>query len=227
MQDNASTTSAANRLTRNLLRCGVAAGPFYVIIGFAQVLTREGFDARRHALSLLSNGDLGWIQILNFLASGFLVIAGALGLRTVLRGSRGGTWAPLLLGGYGVGLIGAGVFVADPGLGFPPGAALESTGMSRSGLLHFVFGGLGFYALIGASFVFARRFKSLKQTPWSVYSLITGLGFLVSFAAIASGSSSPATILAFYAAVSWVWAWHSAVYLKVMHDVPGLAPGTL
>jgi len=61
-------------------------------------------------------------------------------------------------------LIGVGVFVADPGLGFPPGASLESTGMSRSGLLHFVFGGLGFYALIGASFVFARRFKSLKQT---------------------------------------------------------------
>jgi len=182
---------------------------------------REGFDVRRHALSLLSNGDLGWIQILNFLASGVLVIAGAIGLRRVLKGSRGGTWAPVLLGGYGIGLIGAAVFVADPGLGFPPGAALESTGMSRSGLLHFVFGGFGFYALIGASFVFAHRFKTLKQAQWSVYSLITGLGFLVSFAVIASGSTSPAVILAFYAAVIWVWAWHSAVYLSVMRGMPG------
>ncbi|MDQ3171837.1 MAG: DUF998 domain-containing protein [Acidobacteriota bacterium] len=224
MQDNVSSASAGTPLTRNLLRCGIAAGPLYVIVGLAQVATREGFDVRRHALSLLSNGDLGWIQILNFVASGFLVIAGAIGLRKVLRGSRGGTWAPLLLVGYGVGLIGAGVFVADPGLGFPPGASPESTDMSRSGLLHFVFGGFGFYALIGASFVFSRRFKSLKETPWSVYSLITGLGFLVSFAAIASGSKSPAVILAFYAAVLWVWAWHSAVCLKVMRDVPGLAP---
>jgi len=224
VNDNVSMTGAANRPTDNLLRCGIAAGPFYIIVGLAQVATREGFDVRRHALSLLSNGDLGWIQILNFLASGFLVIAGAVGLRKVLRRSRGGTWAPLLLAGYGVGLIGAGVFVADPGLGFPPGASPEATGMSRSGLLHFVFGGLGFYALIAASFVFARRFKMLKQTPWSVYSLITGLGFLVSFASIASGSTSPTIILAFYAAVVWVWAWHSAVYLKVMRDMPGSAP---
>ena len=216
MNDNVSTAGAANRLTENLLRCGIAAGPLYVIVGLAQVATREGFDVRRHALSLLSNGDLGWIQILNFLASGFLVIAGAMGLRKVLRGSRGGTWAPLLLVGYGVGLIGAGVFVADPGLGFPPGASLASTGMSRSGLLHFAFGGFGFYTLIGASFVFARRFTTLQETRWSIYSVITGLGFLVSFAAIASGSTSPATILAFYAAVVWVWAWHSAVYLKML-----------
>jgi len=91
--------------------------------------------------------------------------------------------------------------------------------MSRSGLLHFVFGGFGFYALIGASFVLARRFKSLKQTWWSVYSLVTGTGFLASFAAIASGSTSPATILAFYAAVIWVWAWLSAVCVKVMTDM--------
>jgi len=96
MNDNVSTAGGANRLTENLLRCGIAAGPLYVIVGLAQVATREGFDVRRHALSLLSNGDLGWIQILNFLASGFLVIAGAKGLRKVLRGSRGGTWAPLL-----------------------------------------------------------------------------------------------------------------------------------
>ena len=218
MNENESTTSAANRRTLNLIRCGITAGPFYVIVGLAQALTREGFDMRRHALSLLSNGDLGWIQILNFVVSGFLVIAGAMGLRKVLRGSRGGTWAPRLLVGYGVGLIGAGVFVADPGLGFPPDVAVASTGMSRNGLLHFIFGGFGFYALIAASFVLASRFKGQKEMSWSVYSLITGLGFLVSFGAVASGSLSPATILAFYAAVLWVWVWHSAVYLKVLRD---------
>jgi hypothetical protein len=41
-----------------------------------QMLVRDGFDIRRHALSLLTNGDLGWIQILNFVLTGLLVIAG-------------------------------------------------------------------------------------------------------------------------------------------------------
>ncbi len=63
--------------TRALLSCGMAAGPVYVLVGLAQVLTREGFDVRRHALSLLSNGHWGWIQIANVFACGALVVAGA------------------------------------------------------------------------------------------------------------------------------------------------------
>jgi len=194
------------------------AGPLYLIVGLAQALTREGFDMRRHALSLLSNGDLGWIQIGNFLLSGILVIAGAVGLRRRLRGSRGGTWGPRFLIGYGVGLIGAGVFVADPGSGFPPGTPMQSVGMSTSGLLHFVFGGFGFYALIAACFVFALRFKIHKVTSWAAYSVFTGIGFFVSFMTIASGSTSPAVILGFYVAVAWVWLWHTLVYTKFSRD---------
>lgn len=204
--------------TQPLLRCGILAGPLYLIVGFAQALTREGFDVSRHALSLLSNGELGWIQVGNFLVSGILVIAGATGLRRVLRGSRGGTWVPILLAGYGVGLLGAGVFKADPGLGFPPGTPLQSTGMSTSGMLHFAFGGFGFYALIAACMVWARRSQGVKESSWTIYSVVTGIGFLVSFAAVASGSQSSATILAFYAAVTWVWIWHTALYLKVRRE---------
>ena len=215
MKNDTPTAGDAGGLTGGLLGCGAVAGAFYVFVGLAQVLTREGFDMRRHPLSLLSNGDLGWVQIGNFLVSGILVIAGAIGLRQALRGSRGGTWAPVLLAGYGVGLMGAGLFVADPGAGFPPGTPPQSTSMTRSGLLHFVFGGIGFYALIAAALVLARRFWTLQQAAWAMYSVITGVGFLVSFAAIASGSTSPAILLAFYAAVAWVWAWHTAVYLKV------------
>jgi hypothetical protein len=187
------------------------AGPFYVAIGLAQILTREGFDIRRHALSLLSNGDLGWIQVANFLVSGTLVIFGAVGVRRVLSGQQGGTWGPILLGVYGVGLIGAGIFAADPGRGFPPGMP-ETTAMSTSGLLHFVFGGIGFYALIGACLVFARRFAQARRRGWAVFSAATGVGFFAAFAAIASGSTSVAVMLGFYAAVAWIWAWHTAVH---------------
>ena len=93
----------------------MVAGPLYTIVGLIQAFTR-------HALSLLENGDLGWIEITTFLLSGLLFVAGAIGMRQVMRGSRGGTWGPILLGIYGLGLIGAGFFSADPALGFPPGS---------------------------------------------------------------------------------------------------------
>lgn len=205
--------------TSALLLCGIAAGPLYIIVGIAQMLTRQGFDIRLHALSLLSNGDFGWIQIANFLVSGALVMAGAVGTRHLLQSRRGGVWGPILLGAYGVGLIGAGIFVADPGRGFPPGTPMEPTGITSAGVLHFVFGGIGFYALIAACFVFVRRFASLGRPAWAAYSALTGIGFFLAFAAIASGSTSTAVMLTFYAAVAWIWIWHSALSITLLSEV--------
>src|SRR5262249_17268469 len=91
-----------SRLTKPLLMLGAIAGPLYILVGLAQMLTREGFDFRRHALSLLSNGEFGWIQIANFLVSGILVIAGAVGCRLTLRSQPAGLWGPILLGLYGI-----------------------------------------------------------------------------------------------------------------------------
>ena len=205
---------------RLLLACSAAAGPAYIVIGLAQILARDGFDVRRHALSLLSNGDFGWIQVANFLLAGTFVIAGAVGIRRLLHPGRGGTWGPVLLCLYGIGLIGAGVFIADPSAGFPPGAPADPGGMSRSGLLHFAFGAIGFYALIAACFVFARRFAGIGRPGWAVYSAATGIFFLGSFVAIASGPPSEATMLVFYAAVALVWLWHSALSITLLREVP-------
>ena len=213
--------TAGARTTARLLTLGAAAGPWYLAVGLAQVLTRDGFDVRRHAISQLSNGDLGWIQIVNFLVSGALVIAGAIGARRLLRGTRGGTWGPLLLGIYGLGLLGAGVFIADPGRGFPPGSP-ESTALSRNGLLHFVFGGIGFYALIAAGVVFARRFALRRRRGLATYSIVTAIGFFASFAAIASGSTAAAVMLTFYAAVTWIWIWHSSLSLTLRNGSAAL-----
>jgi hypothetical membrane protein len=190
-------SNASQRLTQAMLCAGIAAGPLYLLTGCIQALTREGFDMRRHAFSLLSNGDVGWIQIANFMVSGLFVIVGAIGVRCVLKSEMGGTWGPLLLVIYGVGLIGAGIFVADPGRGFPPGVPMQSTDMSRNGMLHFVFGGVGFFGLIAACVVFARRFFKLRRMGWATYSVVTGVLFLASFAAIASGSTATVIMLGF------------------------------
>lgn len=212
------SSDSSRAATRALLSCGSAAGLVYVAVGIAQILTREGFDMRRHALSLLSNGDLGWIQIANFLCCGLLVIAGAVGARRALHPGRGGTWLPILFAIYGLGLIGAGIFVADPGGGFPPGTP-SSTTMTRSGVLHFVFGGIGFYAIIAACFVATHRFSKEGRPGWATYSAVSGAFFFISFAAIASGTTSAAVLLTFYAAVAWIWAWLSAVMIEIRKHV--------
>lgn len=204
--------------TRALLTCGTAAGPVYVLVGLVQVLTREGFDVRRHALSQMSNGAWGWLQTANFFVCGALVVAGAAGVRQALHPGRAGTSGPVLLALYGFGLIGAGVFPADPGQGFPPGAPTV-TRMTTAGLMHFVCGGIGFYALMAACVVFARRFAAFDQRAWAIYSAVSGLLFFVSFAAIASGQTRPAFMLGFYAAVMWIWGWHSTLHHRLREDV--------
>jgi hypothetical protein len=216
------SSETITKVTRALLACGVVAGPLYVVVGLIQMLIRDGFDIRRHALSLLSNGELGWIQISNFLLSGLLVIAGAAGMRRVLRGSWGGRWGPPLIGVYGLGLIGAGLFRADPALGFPPGLPSGDYGtVSWHGMLHFVSGGIGFLALIAACFVFARRFAAIKQRGWAIYSLVTGVLFFVAFVGIASGSKGAGVSVAFAMAVVLGWAWISAMMARLTSALSG------
>ena len=216
-------TSSDAKLTRVLLLCSVIAGPLYVIVGVIETFTRPGYDPTRHDLSLMSNGDWGWIHISLLILTGLLTIAGAVGMRRVLRGGRGGTWGPLLLGIYGLGLIGAGFFTADPALGFPPGTPADAHAISWHGLLHFICGGIGFLGLIAACFVFARRFAAQRQRGWAAYCVATGVIYLAAFAGIAVGSNSvgvitTVVILAFSVAVVLGWAWVSAMAAKLLSE---------
>src|SRR5687768_11812905 len=108
---------ATARTRGTLLACAAAAGPLYVAAGLVQALTRDGFDLARHPLSLLSNGALGWIHITTVVVAGVLTVLGAAGL----RGYLGSRWAARLVALYGIGLVAAGAFVADPMDGFPVG----------------------------------------------------------------------------------------------------------
>jgi hypothetical membrane protein len=202
----------AARITRSLLGYGVIAGPLYVVVSLAQALTRDGFDPTRHAWSLLSNGDHGWIQITNFIVTGLMTVAGAVGLRRALAPGRGGTWAPVLVGVYGTSLVGAGIFRADPAQGFPAGTPGTTT-VSWHGMLHFTLGGVGFLCLIAACFVLASRFARDGRSRLAWFSRVTGVAFLAGFAGIASGSHGPTT-LAFVAAVLVVCAWLSTVSVR-------------
>jgi len=199
---------------RALLLAGAVAGPLYLVVGLIEAFTRPGFDIRRHDLSLLANGDLGWIHMADLIVTGLLVVAGAVGMRGALASGRGRTWGPLLLGVYGIGLIGAGFFVADPALGFPPGTPADAHNVSWHGLMHFVSGGVGFLSLIAGCFVFARRFAGRRERGWAAYSIVTGVVFLLAFAGIATGSGNGWTILGFWIGVVLAFSWITAMALR-------------
>jgi len=219
------STNTKTRTTKALLTCGVIAGPLYLIVSLLQVFTREGFDFTRHSWSLLSNGDLGWIQIANFFLAGILTIACAMGMRRALISGRGHTWGPLLIALYGVGLIGASIFVADPMNGFPVGTPLGNpVSVSTSGLMHLVSGSIGFLGLIAACFVFASRFKSLNELGWAKYSITTGVIFLLAFLGVASGAQQNGGILVFVTlsftlAVILGWTWISIVSARLIKSL--------
>jgi len=209
----------ADRITKSLLGYGVIVGPVYVLSVAIQAVTRAGFDPLRHEASLLANGDRGWIQILTFVLTGAMTIAAAVGIRRALDTGRTANWAAVLLAGYGAGLVGAGVFRADPSMGFPPGAPAGRAPVSWHGMLHVLCASIGFACLIAACFVVAARFSRDGQRDWAWYSRLTGALFAGGFAAIASGSGSPVVVLFFTAVVVMAWVWLTAVSVKLYRSV--------
>ncbi|GBP99743.1 DUF998 domain-containing protein [Streptomyces spongiicola] len=205
----------ARPAARALLAGAAAAGPLFLGAGLTQGLTRDGFDFTRNALSQLSLGDLGWIQITAFLLTGVLLLAGAAGMSRALRGTPGGTWAPRLIGVFGGSFLLAGVFAADPGAGFPAGAPeARAVSLSAHGAVHMFAGMVGYLALCAAFLVLARHFATQGRRGWAVASRIAPAVVLAGFAGSSAG------VLAFTAGAGLGLLWLTAVTARLMAAVP-------
>ncbi|MDP3858941.1 MAG: DUF998 domain-containing protein [Stagnimonas sp.] len=163
--------------TRRLLAAGILASPLVLAVEFTLAFTREGFDLRRHASSQLALGDGGWVQSLNFIVAGLLMLAFSLGLRRTLEGQAGGRWAPGLMAVFALSHVGVGIFSTDPAFGFPPGpgtpAGLPAYDQaSTHAVLHSVFGFVGFNALAAACAVLAWHFHRRGETRWCAVALL-------------------------------------------------------
>src|SRR5262249_36302466 len=115
-----------------------------------------------------------------FLVAGLLPLGFAIGLgraRRMLGGFRRG---PVLIGLWGIGLLGAGMFTTDPVSGYASGIdnPLEST---QHGRLHDRFSVPGFIALMVACFVYARHFAKRGNRGWAMYSALSGVAFGAAF----------------------------------------------
>jgi len=163
-------SNVSNRL---LLAAGAFGPPLFVVVLVIEGATRPGYSAWRHYGSQLATGDGGWVQVVNFIVYGLLILGFAVGLRRALQSGRASIAAPVLVGAYGLALVVAGVFVTDPTLGYPPGAAEVHT---THGLIHGLAGLATFSFLTAACLAMAFRFAwDPASRGWRTYSLSTAL----------------------------------------------------
>jgi len=172
---------------RALLWCGAIGAPLFVAVFLIEdavpAIRPPGYNPLRHPVSSLAIGQFGWIQVANFLATGVLLLGFAAGLRFAQRRYNGGIWAPVLIGLIAIGLIGAGVFTADPLSGYPPGTPAVPVGAARTahGVLHQTFSALVFLGLPAACCVLGYRFARSGRKWWARYSIGTAVMFLTGF----------------------------------------------
>ena len=200
-------TCKTSLVDRTLLSSGGIAALLFCGISTHEMLTRPGFDIRRHAISMLSLGDRGWVMAATFISAGVLTLLCAIGLRRVLSG---GAWLPLLIGLYGLGLVLAGIFPAPASFGFPPGTAdNQPPVMTASAIVHTIAFVLAFTSLTLACFVAARRLAG----GWALVCRVTGI-LIPLLIALGMASWIP-TGIAFYVATVVAWAWLAIVVMRL------------
>jgi hypothetical membrane protein len=166
---------------RLLLACGVIGPLFFIIVFLIEGAVRPDYSLLRHPVSALSMEDRGWIQVANFIITGLLLLAFALGLRRVLLPASGTMQRIVLISLVGIGLIGAGIFVIDPLNGYPPGTPLVPEEGSVHGNLHNLFSLAFFVGLPIACFSFRRQFARSNEHGWAIYSALSGIAIFVLF----------------------------------------------
>lgn len=195
---------------RTVLTFGMLVGPFYVALGVAQGLVRDGFSFARHPLSVLANGPGGWVQTANLALSGLMVIAAVMGIaRVAPHGSRALRGALVV---YALGMIVAAIFPADPMDGFPPGTPLGvPTTVSPTGLVHFAAGAVTFLAMAIACWAGARTMAKRAERGLSRLSLLAGFVVFLGFFGGSALASSVGGVAGIWVAVVVGWAWLAIV----------------
>jgi hypothetical membrane protein len=172
--------------TKMLLTCGAIAGPLFIITFLIEGATRTDYNPLKHPVSSLALGDFGWIQMVNFVITGLLLLVFAIGVRRKLRPAF---WRPLLVGLVGISLIGAGIFITDPINGYPPGTPLMLVEYSNHGRIHDLFGILTFLGLPITCLVFSFGFVRARKYGWAAYSVLSAIAMFVFFILASMGLS--------------------------------------
>jgi hypothetical protein len=174
-------------LALGLVSCGAIGAFLFTVTYVLEGITRPGYDAGIQPISALSLGPGGWVQQVNFVVFGILLVLSAVGWYRFWVPGRAAIWFPLIQGISGLCLIGAGVFSMDP-FGYPPGSTLAAS--TVHGMLHSILAWVLIVTLELGCFVFAQYARILLHwRGWFVYSLITGILILIFWEAFVLGAN--------------------------------------
>jgi hypothetical protein len=127
----------------------------------------------------------------------------------------------MLIGTFGLGLLVAGLFPADPANGFPPGTPDGApAAISRSAKLHGVGFLLAFGSLTAACIVLARRFRRAGRRGWMTFSAVTGAAIPP---IVLAGMSMPGATSLLFALVAVIgFGWVSAVAARLYAEAAAI-----
>ena len=186
--------------TRRLLLAGILGPALFVAVMLFEDVTRPGYDARRHFVSLLGLGKDGWQQAISFILTGLLIAGFAIGLRRSWSGGSGALWAPRLIGIVGVGLVVDGLFATEPQYGYPPGTPEGlPTVITWQGAIHYVAGATVFASLAAACVIVAIRAFDDRQRRLAIISAVSPVlmlgAWLLSYVIAAVGGPAEGGLL--------------------------------
>jgi hypothetical membrane protein len=150
--------------------CGGIGALLFTAVYLVEGITQPGYNAWQQAISALSLSPNGWVQQVNFIVYGVLLLLASVGWYRLLLPGRNAIWFPLLQGIAGLGLIGVGVFT--------------------SGTPHILLAYALIFALAIGCFVLATPFwVDLHWRGWAVYSWITGVLILIFWGGFIQGAN--------------------------------------
>jgi hypothetical membrane protein len=171
------TEYGSRRLGQRLALYAGIAGPIIFVATFTiEGCLRPGYDALGMYVSELSLGPRGWIQVLNFIVLGALLLVFARAVAIELPDGKASRAGPILLGVFAIGILASGPFVMDP-VGTPVAS------MSLHGLVHQLIGAVVFTLMPTTCIVFVRRFRPDRamhaMLAWTVTAAIVSAAAIV------------------------------------------------
>lgn len=137
---------------RQLVWAGIIGPILFVSIFLLEGWLRPDYEPLKTYVSELSLGPRGWIQIVNFVLFGLMLLVFARSVATEFQSGKASRGGIILLTILGVCFLLSGPFVMDP-------AGTPRSQMTLHGTIHGILGGIVFSLMPVSCFVFLRRFR--------------------------------------------------------------------
>lgn len=200
------------RLVSRLWYAFLGVALFFGVVT-VQGLLRPGYDALQQSVSALSLGPGGWVQQVNFVFLGVVLLWTCPAWKRILAGGEGAAAYPAVTAISALSLVLLGFVPQDPAPGYDP-EALRLEGPTPGGLIHLALAAVMAACSVIGLLVMAQRFvNDEKWRGWSLYTRLTALA-VVGCVAVYAVWSTRATGLA-------------GVFERLAFTIPTVWAGTL